>query len=252
MVRNNTRRDFFGAKEEFLKHCTIKGLSRDSVKFYQKELKGLSRALVDLEVSLSDVRTITVSDIENCVEFMLKNNRAVSSINVRLRAGRTFFNFCLKKEYIDKNPFDGVSQLKKRHTVGTTYTKNQLNKLLEATDITQFVGLRDLAIMLIFAYTGIRLKELCSFKVQDLSFEGSGEVVVQQAKNRLARRIPMTKRLKKVLKASCEDRGVINTDTLFISIENESLNQRTVQERLIHTHYGKLSNVEKDVLSLEG
>lgn len=138
-----------------------------------------------------------------------------------------------------------MSQLKKRHTVGATYTKKQLNKLLDAPDITQFVGLRDLAIMLTFAHTGIRLKELCSLNVQDLSFEGFGEVIVQQAKNRFARRIPMTKRLKAVLKAYVQERGVIDTDALFISVENEPINQRTVQERL--KDYGKLTNVEKDV-----
>jgi integrase/recombinase XerD len=53
--------------------------------------------------------------------------------------------------------------------------------LLDSPDITQFVGLRDLAIMLTFGHTGIRLKELCSLKIQDISFEGSGEVIVQQA-----------------------------------------------------------------------
>lgn len=69
-------KNFSETTEEFLKHCTIKGLSPDSVKFYQKELKGLSRAFVDMEVSLSDVRTITIRDIENWVEYMLELNRA--------------------------------------------------------------------------------------------------------------------------------------------------------------------------------
>jgi integrase/recombinase XerD len=238
-------KDFFEATVEFLKHCTIKGLSPYTVKFYDKELKGLSRALVDMEVSLSDIRTLTTRDIEDWVEHMLNLKRAVSSINARLRAGRTFMNYCLKKGYIDKNPFESVSQLKKRHTVGATFTKRQLDKLLDAPDLTQFVGLRDLALMLTFAHTGIRLKELCSLKVQDLSFEGSGEVIVQQAKNRYARRIPMTKRLKTVLKAYVEERGVIDTNSLFVSVDNYPINQRTVQERL--KQYGVKTNVENDV-----
>ncbi|MFU8691622.1 tyrosine-type recombinase/integrase [Rossellomorea sp. FS2] len=237
--------DFETASKEFLRHCTIKGLSPDTVKFYDKELKGLLRAFHELEVSLDEVRTIKAEDIEKWIEYMLKDNRAISSINARMRAGRTFFNFCLKKNYVGINPFEGISQLKKRHTVGSTFTKKQLEQLLSAPDITQFVGLRDLAIMLTFAHVGLRLKELCSLKIQDVRFDGYGEVIIQQAKNRYARRIPMTKRLKTVLKAYCEERGILDTDALFVSVENAPINPRTVQERL--KHHGVNSSVEKDV-----
>ncbi|MBS4213233.1 tyrosine-type recombinase/integrase [Neobacillus rhizophilus] len=239
-------KDFQKATEEFLKHCKIKGLSPDTVKFYDKELKGLSRALVEIEISLKDLRILKTNDIESWIEYMLEKKRAISSINARMRAGRTFMNYCLKKDYIERNPFDGVSQLKKRHTVGATFTKKQLNKLLDAPDITQFVGLRDLAIMLTFAHVGLRLKELCSLKVQDISFEGNGEVIIQQAKNRYARRVPMTKRLRTVLKAYVAERGLLEeTDALFVSVENAPINARTVQERL--KHYGVVSKVENEV-----
>jgi integrase/recombinase XerD len=243
--KERATKDFQTVSKEFLRHCTIKGLSPDTVKFYDKELKGLFRAFHELEVSLSDVREVQTIDVENWIEYMLKNKRATSSINARMRAGRTFFNFCIKKSYVDKNPFEGVSQLRKRHTIGATYTKKQLEKLLSAPDITQFVGLRDLTIMLTFAHVGLRLKELCSLKVQDIIFEGCGEVIIQQAKNRYARRIPMTKRLKTVLKAYCEERGILENDALFVSVENAPINPRTVQERL--KHYGVISNVEKEV-----
>jgi integrase/recombinase XerD len=98
----------------------------------------------------------------------------------------------LRKEYIAKNPYDSVKQLRKRHEVGATYNKRQLKKLLDAPDITTFIGLRDLAIMLTFAHTGIRLTELTSLRIQDVSFDGKGAINFQHAKNRYARRIPMT------------------------------------------------------------
>jgi integrase/recombinase XerD len=243
--KEKASKDFQTVSQEFLRHCTIKGLSLDTVKFYDKELKGLFRAFHELDVLLVDVNALQTEDVEAWVEYMLKNNRAVSSINARMRAGRTFFNFCLKKEYVEKNPYEGVHQLRKRHTIGATFTKKQLERLLSAPDITQFVGLRDLAIMLTFAHVGLRLKELCSLKVQDVIFNGNGEVNIQQAKNRYARRIPMTKRLKTVLKAYCEDRGILENDALFVSVENAPISPRTVQERL--KHYGLTSNVGKEV-----
>lgn len=238
-------KSFLEASEEFFKHCKIKGLTPDTIRFYQKELKGFSRALVEIDVPLKDVKAIKTQDVENWVEFMLEQKRAISSINARMRAGRTFMNYCLKKSYIEQNPFDGVLQLKNRHTIGATFTKKQLEKLLNTPDITQFVGLRDLAIMLTFAHVGLRLKELCSLKIQDVSFEGAGEIIIQQTKNRFARRVPMTKRLRKVLRAYVEERGILDNDALFVSVENEPINARTVQARI--KHYGTISNVEKEV-----
>ena len=156
----------------------------------------MKRGLAEIEVSFSDVRKIKTADIENFIEYQQTLSRAINTINSRLRAGRTFFSFCLRKKYIDSNPFDGIQQLRKRHEVGATFSKQQLKRLLNAPDVTSFVGLRDLSLMLTFAHTGIRLTELTSLRVQDVSFDGKGAINVQRAKNSYASRIPLTSRLK--------------------------------------------------------
>lgn len=230
---------------EFLKHCRIKGLSPYTVDFYEKELKQTRRALTEINVPLSDVRKINTEHIEKFIEYQQELGRATNTINARLRAGRTFFNFCLRKGYVNSNPYEGVQQLRKRHEVGATFTKRQLKKLLDAPDLTTFIGLRDLTIMLTFAQTGIRLTELTSLRVQDVSFEGKGAINIQRAKNRYARRIPLADRLKTVLKSYIEERGALDNDALFITVENKPLGARTIQDRL--KHYGDLSGVSKEV-----
>jgi integrase/recombinase XerD len=237
---------FHKATMDFLKHCRIKGLSSATIKFYQKELKMIGRAFTEISVPVLDVRKIKTDHIENFIEHQQEKGRAINTINALLRAGRTFFNFCLQKKYISENPFEGIQQLKKRHEVGATFSKQQLKRLLNGPDITSFVGLRDLAVMLTFAHTGIRLTELTSLRLQDISFDGKGAVNIQYAKNRYARRIPLTKRLKQVLKAYIAERGILdNTDALFITLENQPLGARTIQERL--KYYGNETGVEKEV-----
>jgi integrase/recombinase XerD len=186
------------------------------------------------------------SHVEQFVEHHQSLNRAINTINARLRAGRTFLNFCLQKGYIDINPYEGVQQLRKRHEVGATFTKRQLKLLLNAPDLTTFIGLRDLAVMLTFAHTGIRLTELTSLRLQDVSFDGKGAInVPKRAKNRYARRIPLTKRLRTVLKAYIEERGALDTDILFISVENQPIGPRSIQDRL--RHYGRITGVGNEV-----
>ncbi|MDM5330334.1 tyrosine-type recombinase/integrase [Neobacillus sp. CF12] len=233
------------AVTEFLKHCRIKGLAPDTVKFYHKELKQTGRGFAEITAPLADLRKFKTSHVEDFIEYQQELGRAVNTINARLRAGRTFFNFCLRKGYVDKNPYDGVQQLRKRHEVGATYSKRQLKKLLDAPDVTTFIGLRDLAIMLTFAHTGIRLTELISLRIQDVSFDGKGAINVQRAKNRYARRIPLTGRLKTVLGAYIEERGVLNTDALFINVENQPIGPRAIQDRM--KIYGEQTGVIDEV-----
>lgn len=237
--------DFQTAFTEFLRHCRIKGLSEHTVKYYDKELKQNARTFADIGAPLDDLRKFRMKHIESFIEELQSINRAVSTINSRLRASRTFFEFCKRKGYVENNPHDGVALLRKRHEVGATFNKRQLKRLLDTPDTTTFVGLRDLALMLTFAHTGIRLTELASLTVQDVSFEGKGAVNVQRAKNRYARRIPLTSRLKTVLRAYIQERGVLDHDSLFITVENEPLVARTIQERL--AYHGKTSGVAKEV-----
>jgi integrase/recombinase XerD len=237
--------NYRNAVKEFLKHCRIKGLAPDTVKFYEKELKQTGRAFAEISAPINDVRKFKTEHVENFIEHQQELGRAVNTINSRLRAGRTFFNFCIRKEYIDKNPYDGVQQLRKRHEIGPTYNKRQLKKLLEQPDVTTFIGLRDLAIMLTFAHTGIRLTELVSLRIQDVTFDGKGGINVQRAKNRYARRIPLSNRLKTVLGAYIQERGVVNNDALFINVENQPIGPRAIQDRL--KIYGEQSGVANEV-----
>ncbi|MCM3668018.1 tyrosine-type recombinase/integrase [Mesobacillus maritimus] len=236
---------FHDSSIEFLKHCRIKGLAPDTIKFYEKELRQTVRGLADIDAPILDIRKIRTEDIERFIEYLQSLGRATNTINARLRAGRTFFNFCIRKKYIVVNPYEGVQQLRKRHEVGATFSKRQLKRLLDAPDVTTFIGLRDLAIMLTFAHTGIRLTELTSLRIQDVSFDGKGAINVQRAKNRYARRIPLTARLRTVLKAYIQERGVLDTDLLFINVEDQPLSGRTIQDRL--RQYGKQTEVGKEV-----
>ncbi|MFD0050147.1 site-specific integrase [Actinomycetes bacterium NPDC127524] len=96
LERNTTQStvsNFTNAVKEFLRHCRIKGLSPDTVKFYDKELKKTGRAFAEINAPLSDIRKMKTSHIELFIEHQLALGRAVNTINSRLRAGRTFFNF---------------------------------------------------------------------------------------------------------------------------------------------------------------
>ncbi|MBN6885359.1 site-specific recombinase XerD [Cytobacillus horneckiae] len=125
-TRTKTISNFKQAYVEFLKNCRIKGLSPHTITFYDKELLQTMRSLAEIEAPINDIRKINTTHIEKFIEHQQSLGRAINTINTRLRAGLTFFAFCLRKKYVSKNPYEGIQQLKKRHEVGATFNKRQL------------------------------------------------------------------------------------------------------------------------------
>lgn len=226
---------FDEAVEAFIENSVIKGLSPDTTASYAKELKQLRRVFGEQGVSLDDIRSLTEDDFTAFVLAQLERNLGRRTINTRLRTAKIFGNYCVRKGYIDINVAAGVDVLKVRHEVGATFTKSQLKRLLDVPNISTFEGLRDLAVMIMLADTGVRISELAAIKVGDVVFS-ERSVNIQRTKNRYARRIPLTKRLQAVLKAYVTTRGVNDeTDVLFITAMDAPLNTRSIQYQ-IHKH----------------
>lgn len=229
------------AVDLFLDHCTLKGLAEGSVVYYTKELKQFRRALAEVDANVSDIQSLTAEDFAKAVRWMIDKPFARNTINSRIKAVKTFFTFCKRKKYVATNLASELETLKNRKEVGATFTQKQMQRLLDAPDLTTFMGVRDLAIMTVFEHTGIRVSELCGLTVGNLHFSDCA-IIVQRTKNGYARRIPMTKRLLAVLTAYVRARGVVDgTDALFVTQYDSPMPVHAVQYQL-RTH-GRTSGV---------
>jgi integrase/recombinase XerD len=107
------------------------------------------------------------------------------TINLRLSALSSFFNFAKDRGLRSDNPVDGV----KRKAV-TPYGKatwlrpdqNEDRKLVDAIDATSANGQRDRAIMLVFLTMALRVAEVASLKVGSLRRQGQATFVTYTAK----------------------------------------------------------------------
>lgn len=111
--------------------------------------------------------------------------------------------------------------------------------MLQQPDKTTFTGLRDYTILLLLLETGIRIGELKALCIEDVNLK-KRELRIRKAGGR-ARIAPFQKTCAKTLQAYLTERGECSTKILFISIENEPLHLRTLQER-IHD-YGIMAKI---------
>jgi integrase/recombinase XerD len=232
-------------QKEFLQECEIKDYANETLTYYSRELKYVRKFLIEAEAPIDDIAKITGDHLQEIVAIQKQRNLKSSTIHARMRAARTLFRWAASKGKLDRSPMEGVVVPKPRHQVGATFTKRQLKRLLEAPDLSTFIGLRDYVLMLTFAHTGARVSEIADLTLQNVSFE-EGAIMFVRTKNGKARRIPMTRQLKKALSTWIKVRGLeLDTDALFITQTDEPMCARAMQRRL--QHYGEHTGVNKEV-----
>ena len=106
---------------------------------------------------------------------------------------------------------------------------------------------RDLAIVMLFLQTGLRVSELVNLKIQDVDFT-SREITVRQGKGRKDRVVPLVKQAEAALKAYLKVRDAQpGYDEVFIARNGTSMDQRTVRYR-IQKYYIKRQGLRRKPL----
>ncbi len=175
---------FKDAIDLFVKDCELRNLRPHTIKYYMNEYKAFLNSLSEQGIDLSVLKPYNVTEEhiqENVILYMknYKGNKIVS-INTRLRALRSFFNFLYKHKHLPKNPMENIKLLKDRKHIIATFTKEQLKTLFRQPDLKTFTGVRDYTIMMIMLETGIRVNELAGLSLNDIRWE-DGLICIRNA-----------------------------------------------------------------------
>lgn len=217
------------AFELFFEDCKLRNLRPHTLKYYREQFQAVKSSLINMNDK--DIKTL-ILDMQN-------QGLKVTTINSRLRALRSFYNFLHKNKHIKKNPMADVKLLKERKQAVNSLSKEQLALLFSLCDQKTFVGLRDYTIMMLLVDSGIRLNELVGLEVSDIR---DNDILVRQTKTYFERVLPISDKMKEQLNIYLKIRGKANTEALFINQDGGALKPRSIQNRI--EHYGKLSGIE--------
>ncbi|MEI2468009.1 tyrosine-type recombinase/integrase [Peribacillus frigoritolerans] len=213
----------------FFEDCQLRNLRPHTLKYYREQFNAIKRTLV----------TMTEKDIKLLILNMQESGLKVTTINSRLRAIRSFFNFLHRSKHIKKNPMVNIKLLKKRKQAVNSLSKEQLQLLFSLCDKRTFTGLRDYTIMMLFIDCGVRLNELAGIEVSDIK---DNSVLIRQTKTYFERLLPISSKMKEQLDIYLKVRGKVKTDKLFITQDEGELKPRSIQNRI--KHYGNLSEIK--------
>lgn len=149
---------------------TERGFSPLTVETYLQECRYFEAFLTRAHVSFSDVQSNTV------LNYMLdrKNERDAAQLNYRtiaksLSAIRSFFDFLVRFKYLTENPALLIENPKSEMHIPTVLSLSNVERLLDAINIDNALGLRDRALYETIYSCGLRVSEVVNLQKQSVS-----------------------------------------------------------------------------------
>src|SRR6266705_4926755 len=142
---------------------------------------GLMRTYFEKERGVTLVGAVDAADINAWFAHMRKSPgghgkpRSERTIQTYARSARAFFHWLVRRETIERNPFDRVTFPKVGKPLIHTIDAEEFERLLlacappnEAGPFAERAAVRNRAILWVFYDTGIRVSELINLRVDDL------------------------------------------------------------------------------------
>ena len=148
-----------------------KGLSENTIKAYSNDCQDFNKWLF----SNKKYRAVaaTEADIENYLKHLRVIDLSNSSINRKLSSLKHFFNYLSKTKLLKSNPVMNISGPKNSKVLPKSLSIIDVNSLIEAPDCTNFIGLRDRAMIELMYATGVRISELINLEYSNIDLNRS-------------------------------------------------------------------------------
>ena len=150
---------------EYLNYIEIeKGLSKNTLLAYQRDLTGLMEFCINSD--LSSFKEITRANLNNYLLSLRQENLSPTSITRKIASFRGFFKWLCANDFIKKNPAQSLEQLKLPKKLPKVMTVEELKTILNA-DLTPLEGV---IIELLYG-CGLRVSELTNLKLNSIDLK---------------------------------------------------------------------------------
>lgn len=155
---------------DFLDHIVVeRGLSSNTRLSYARDLKKFEEFLDTAGKGVKDARP---DDISAFLKSLSQGGLSVRSYTRTLIALRSFYKYLLRKGIITASPCSNIDIPKLHKKLPEFLTLEEVDRLLSAPGADTALALRDKAMLETLYATGLRVSELVSLRVNDLSLQG--------------------------------------------------------------------------------
>ena len=207
----------------------IKGLSKNTVSSYQRDLNKLSKFLG--ASNINNFSSLTEEMCSSWIANLFQNNVGARSIQRHISSAKGFFNYLKKSGLVTESPFELINSPK---------SPSHLPNILSPEEVSQLLNFkpknaqekRDLAIIELIYSSGLRVSETVNTNLKD--FEDNKNFLRVLGKGSKTRLVPVGRYAQSAINDWIIEREKFSTkdDALFINLRGSRITTRSVQERL--------------------
>jgi len=219
--------------EEFLAYLRHeRNASSHTISSYGRDLGQLEAYFIEKKADWRSAGNVVLRGFLAC---LYEKKRKKSTIGRKLAAMRSFYAYCLKRKWIEKNPAKVLARPRQDKNVPSFLSEDEMAEFLDLPSSDKPLDLRDRAALELLYASGIRVGELVAVDLEDISF---GERLVRvKGKGKKERLVPFGKKAEAGLQAYLQARPDILKDrlsqnALFLNYRGERLTSRSV-ERIV-------------------
>lgn len=182
------------ALREYLLEIEIRKFTPKTIRSYRNNLNLFIRYLEE-EAEVHDTEDITLAEVRRFTMYMVNKNHKGTYVNGLLRTAKVFIQYCYDEGYGGFNTKRNFKWCKQEKPVITTFQPHHVKRMLSSCNGSDYLSLRDKAVLSLLFETGCRCYELCCITPQDIH----DDFIIINGKNHKQRVVPVTPILKKVL-----------------------------------------------------
>ena len=168
------------------KTLTLKGMSKNTIKVYQSNLKEYFAYFQN-----KDIKRISKFQIEEYVFNLIKNNHASErKVNLMINSIKSYYEHTLGK---DREKYN-ITRPKKNKTLPNVLTEKQVILLINSPQ-----NVKHKAILYLLYSAGLRISEVTNLRIQDI-LSDEGAIFIKAAKGKKDRKTVLSESLLKLLR----------------------------------------------------
>jgi integrase/recombinase XerD len=172
---------------EYIRYCRVeKGLARNSVESYEKDLSRL-RSWADKNAL--NLLTLTRIDLREWLIDLSGEKLSENSKRRLISAVRGFYKFLMLDGHIKKSPAEDLVLPTKTEKLPRFLNRGEIESLISTPDVKTETGLRDRAILELMYASGLRVSEAANVKPGDIDLDSG--IITTTGKGSKTRRVPV-------------------------------------------------------------
>ncbi len=234
-------------KKRFLKYLeTQKKYSSHTLDSYNTDLSGFYQFCFENDFISSENEIISdYKIIRKWVVYLSSENMSARTINRKLSALRSFYNYLLKNGLVEQNPLLKISYLKTEKKLPEFMPGDKMNLLLDSPVFEDdFEGIRSRLMIEMLFGTGMRRAELINLRLENVDLHKQNlKVTGKRNKQRI---IPFPERMTDLITEYLHERNRFQTEHSYFFITNSGKQlYPNLVYRTVHKYIALISTQKK-------